>query len=165
MVTAGAVARMRALSLLLLTAAAGAVSLSAHPIHTTLTQVTHDAGARRVTLSIRVFADDFQAALGAAGRGSGFGAAAHAYVRRTVVVRSPRGKALPLEWCGERREGEVIWLCVRTPAGVSGLEGLRLHNRMFFERFPDQLNLVQAVVGGRRRTLVFTRGDGVKPLR
>jgi hypothetical protein len=136
----------------------------AHPIHTTLTQLAYDRGARSVTISVRVFADDFGTAIQrhSGGRGS-FDQAALAYARRTLTLSPGGKKALPLSWCGARQQGIVVWLCLRAPA--RGLEGLVVHNRMHFELFDDQVNIVQATVDGRRRSLLFTRGDRPKRLR
>lgn len=136
----------------------------AHPIHTTLTQLAYDRGTRSITISVRVFADDFGTALRRQGGApQGFDQAALAYARRTLTLSPGGKKALPLSWCGARREGIVVWLCLRAPA--RGLEGLVVHNRMHFELFDDQVNIVQATVDGRRRSVLFTRGDRPKRLR
>jgi hypothetical protein len=58
----------------------------------------------------------------------------------------------------------VVWLCLRAPAPRAAAR-LTVHNRMHFELFEDQVNVVQATLGGRRRSELFTRGDGPKPLR
>lgn len=145
---------------------AGGGALAAHPIHSTLTQITHDRATRTATVSVRVFADDFGTAIrrlpGA--RAAPFDAAALAYARRTLTLTAPGGKPLPLRWCGARRAGEVVWLCLRAPA-PGGLRGVAVHNRMHFELFSDQVNVVQAVSGRRRQSVVFTPGSSPRPLR
>ena len=37
---------------------------------------------------------------------------------------------------------------------------MRLTNRVLFERYDDQVNVVQTSVAGQRRTLLFTKRDG-----
>lgn len=157
---------MRAGTLLLaLLLLCGGGGLEAHPIHTTLTQVGYDPAARSFTLAVRVFADDFGTALQRSrGAGVPFDAAAFAYARQTLTLAGPDGRALPLRWCGARREGEVVWLCLRAPA-PRGPAGVSIRNRMHFELFDDQVNIVQATLDGRKRSVLFTRGDGLKRLR
>jgi hypothetical protein len=66
-------------------------------------------------------------------------------------------------WCGIRRTGDLLWLCLRAPA-AQGLSGLRVRVALLFDRYADQINIVQATYGGRRVALLFTSGDEAKPL-
>jgi hypothetical protein len=62
-----------------------------------------------------------------------------------------------------RRTGDVVWLTLTAPGTT--LDGLRVSNRVLVELYADQVNIVQATVGARRASLLFTRGDGAKALR
>lgn len=137
---------------------------AAHPIHSTLTEITRDPGARALTVSVRLFADDFGTALRRrGGPPRSWEAAAFAYAATHFTLAEGR-RALPFTWCGVRRQGIVVWLCLRAPAPASSAR-LTVHNRMHFELFEDQVNVVQATLDGRRHSELFTRGDGPKPLR
>jgi hypothetical protein len=136
----------------------------AHPIHSTLTEIRHDPAARTLNVSVRVFADDFGEALKRrGGPPRSWEAAAFAYAATHFTLAEGR-RALPFTWCGARRQGIVVWLCLRARAPAA-TGRLTVHNRMHFELFEDQVNVVQATLGGRRRSALFTRGDGPKPLR
>lgn len=136
----------------------------AHPIHSTLTEIRQDPAARALEISVRVFADDFGTALRRrGGPPRSWEAAAFAYAATHFTVMEA-GRSLPFTWCGVRRRGIVLWLCLRTSAPAAGAR-LTVHNRMHFELFEDQVNVVQATLGGRRHSELFTRGDGLKPLR
>ena len=138
---------------------------SAHPLHTTITEVTHLRERQTLRLMIRVFADDFEKAVvrrTPAPRGAVTDAATLAYLRSAVVV-SQGSRSLPLSACGSRRAGEVIWLCVETPAPAS-LAGVQLRVALLSEMFEDQVNIVRSLVGASPRSLLFTRGDGGKSL-
>lgn len=154
----------RALAACLLALALAPRAAEAHPIHSTLTEIRLDPAARALDISVRVFADDFGTALRRrGGPPRSWEAAAFAYAA-THFTLVERGRALPFTWCGVRRRGIVLWLCLRAPApGAAGR--LTVHNRMHFELFEDQVNVVQATLGGRRHSELFTRGDGPKPLR
>jgi hypothetical protein len=74
------------------------------------------------------------------------------------------GKRVPLQWCGEKRTGDVLWICLRGSA-PAGLRGGSVINILMFDLFEDQINIVQATYNGRKQSLLFTRGDGAKRLR
>jgi hypothetical protein len=139
----------------------------AHPLHTTLVQLTYDERARVIEGSIRVFAGDFAAAVA---KRSGAkvpdddrvsDAAAFAYVSSTFRFTDDAGHPLALSWCGSRRAGDLLWLCVRA-ASAAPLSALKLSDQMLCEQFDDQINIVQSVVRQKRASMLFTKGDGAK---
>jgi hypothetical protein len=154
-------------ALAMVTFSLGALDVSAHPLHTTLVQLTYAEGSRQLEGSIRVFAGDFAAAV-AQRNGAAMptddrvsDAAALAYVTKTFTLTDASGRVVPLAWCGSRRAGDVLWLCVRA-SNVPALHALRLSDQMLCELFDDQINIVQATAGGRRASMLFTKGDGLK---
>jgi hypothetical protein len=140
-----------------------------HPIHTTLTQLTYDAAGRHVNVAVRAFADDFGTAMArrlhaaAPPDDQAYDAASYAYITAVLALADRGGRALPFEWCGSRRSGGVVWLCLRAQA-PQGLGGIRVMNRCLFELFDDQINIVQAQYGDRRITLLFTKDDAARVL-
>ena len=158
-----------------MTASLGAIVLAAavntagvHPIHTTLAELRYDARAAEVQVSLRVFADDLAGAVrGWAARrprvAASFDDAAFGYISGAFVLVAPDGRRVPLVWCGRRSVGEVLWLCLRAPM-AGGLAGAGLHDRLFTDRFEDQINIVQATYAGRRVSLLFTPADGERRL-
>lgn len=160
--------------------AAGAVALAAavagpvgaagvHPLHTSFAEVAYDPAARALTVSLRVFADDFSAEVtrrtGARGGPDGVppDAAVFRYVLGRFAVLDARGAALPFQWCGLRRAGVQLFVCLRAPAAAPPA-GARVRSAILSDVFTDQVNIVQTTVAGRRQTLLFTPGDGPKPL-
>jgi hypothetical protein len=146
-----------------------AVFVRAHPIHSTLTELVEDRAHGALRLTIRVFADDFGLALTRASAvavptaGPGWDSAAARYAASVVEVRDARGRTLVLRPCGIRRTSGVLWLCLET-ALVASTQGLQLRDAMLCEVYDDQVNVVQGVIGGTRRSMLFVRGDGYKPL-
>jgi hypothetical protein len=59
---------------------------------------------------------------------------------------------------------DAFLFCLRASA-PEGLKGLRVRVAILFERYDDQINIVQASNGGRRTALLFLSGDQPKPLR
>lgn len=151
-------------------ALAAAGTLAAHPLHTTMTELTFRPADRTAVAIVRVFADDFGTAVG---RHTGVRPAADhtvppraafAYLSRALIVIGRDGQRLSLTWCGERRAGEVLFMCVRAPA-PGGLRGMRVASTLMFEMFADQVNIVQAVDGRRKQSLLFTPGARPKLIR
>ena len=139
----------------------------AHPLHTTLVQLTYVERTHVLEASIRVFAGDFAAAVakraGAKTPDDDRVADAEAfkYVTNTLRFIDASGRALPLAWCGSRRAGDVLWLCVRASSAAPP-NTLELSDQMLCELFDDQINIVQTVVGAKRASMLFTKGDGAK---
>jgi hypothetical protein len=134
-------------------------ALAAHPLHTTLTELSYRDADRSVEVSVRAFADDFRAAAGRDLTDS----TAFAYLASALTLSDRAGHTLRLTWCGLRQTGDLLWLCLRAPA-PEGLSGLRVNARLLFERYADQINIVQASYEGRRASLLFSRGDSSKQL-
>ena len=156
-----------ALAVSLVPLAVSAREAEAHPLHTTLVQLTYDERTHVLEGSIRVFAEDFAAAVAKrAGAKSPdddrvTDAAAFQYVTNTLRIVDAGGRAAPLTWCGSRRAGDVLWLCVRA-SSASPLSALKLSDQMLCELFDDQINIVQTVSGAKRASMLFTKGDGAK---
>jgi hypothetical protein len=138
-----------------------------HPLHTTLTELSYDPSTRVLNVTMRVFTDDFSAAVLPRGRGGADvvppDSAMLRYVTERFAVAPPGTRPAALRWCGVRRDGEVLFLCLRATDQGSPAGG-RMRNALLSEVFADQVNIVQASYGGGRRTLLFTPRDGTKTL-
>ena len=140
----------------------------AHPLHTTLAELSYDRATRVLNVSLRVFADDFTNAVTRRAGVRTVGAlppdsAMFRYVAERFAIAAPGAGPLALRWCGVRRSGDVLLLCLRATA-VPTLAGARVRSALLNEAFADQVNLVQANYDGRRQMLLFTPRTGVKPL-
>jgi len=135
-----------------------------HPLHTTLSELSIAADGS-VQIVLRAFVDDLSAAaLGRAGPqpapvATPPDSATARYLGGTLAVIDAAGRHVALSLAGVRRTGDLLWVTLRTPAAL-GRGDVRLTNRVLFERYDDQVNVVQTSVAGRRRTLLFTKRDG-----
>lgn len=141
---------------------------NAHPLHTTMTELTEDRARGIVRATIRVFADDFGTAVTRSVRGRAIApgaewdAAAIAYTARAFAMIDAAGRPLALVSCGIRRTADLVWVCLeaRTPRK---LETLQVRNAVLCDLFDDQVNVVQGTLAsGQRRSLLFVKGDGWK---
>jgi hypothetical protein len=155
------------LSLCAIALVAAARQAEAHPLHTTLVQLTYDERAHVLDASIRVFAGDFAAAVAKRTRAAMpaddrvADADARAYLSRTFRVIDSAGREVTLQWCGSRRAGDVLWLCLRA-SGIASTSTLALSDQMLCELFGDQINIVQFISGEKHTSTLFTKGDGAK---
>ena len=142
-----------ALTLLLTSADFG----DAHPLHSSFTEITRERGGT-ITMSVRLFADDFGVALDSLRSKSGGAtseAVAQQYFATSVCLSTADGKSVALAWCGMRSQDGLVWLCARSAAPVSAGR-LRLRNALMFDRFRDQISVVRWDRGSGTRTLVLS---------
>ena len=106
-------------------------------------------------MSLRVFIDDFTAAAETQKK------SAVDYARASLIIRTARGSTIPLESCGERRTGDLMWICLR---GRADTKPATVFSRVLFEKFDDQVNVVQTFYDSRKSNLLFASGDREKRL-
>ena len=82
-----------------------------------------------------------------------------------MAVLDARGQRVSLSWQGVRRQGDLLWITMRAST-VQSLRGVRLGSALLFDKFDDQVNIVQVTEGTAHRSMLFTSGDGgkAKPL-
>jgi hypothetical protein len=145
----------------------GATFVAAHPLHTTLTEITVDPSKHTVRAVIRVFADDIGAALVKRSGSKGAPVAASdadatAYVLSELSIGDQSLRPVALRSCGVKRSGDLLWICLET--GPVDPKVVRVRNTVLCELFSDQVNIVQVSGAGVARSILFTRGDGPKAL-
>jgi hypothetical protein len=143
--------------------------LSAHPLHSTITEIIEDRAHGTVRATIRVFVDDFTTAVQhlshrrlSAAEGAAWDAASLAYAVSAFNLSDRNGRPLALRSCGVKRTADLLWICLE--ASAPSLASLNVRNGFLCDLFGDQVNVVQATIGTGRRSILFTRGDPAKPL-
>lgn len=145
-------------------------AVDGHPLHTTITELTEDRARGTVRAMIRVFADDFGTAVSKSARGkiapnsgAAWDAAVLAYATSAFGLQDAQGRTIPMRSCGVKRTSELVWLCLEAVT-TQPLGSLRVRNAVLCDLFDDQVNVVQGTVNGKRRSLLFMRGDRYKPI-
>lgn len=149
---------------------APAAAAFAHKYYTSLARVEYNDADKTVEVSLRVFADDLEAALTRrAGRGvlldrtKDVDRLVLAYLRDTFEIKNRAGETKALRWVGMELRAGVAWLYLEAEM-PEGLAGARLRDHVLFEVFARQVNTVSVRYGGARADLVFVRGDGERAL-
>ncbi len=164
-------ARAAALTLSLLLLSFRADSALAHPLHTSLAELVYDSRKGSVTVSLRVFVDDFtqasisrRQALVAKNMKAAAPNPLVDYALASFHIFDGRGRQIPLHSCGGKKVGELMWLCFRGSVPRGGRE-IKVSNRVLFDVFKDQINIVKSTLDGKQATVLFTPGDGAKSIR
>ena len=152
-----------------------ALPASAHPVHTSSAEADYNRTTRKLEVSLRVFADDFEAALGAlAGEAVSLektppatvDALARAYLTAHFIVKNRDGVLAAHHWLGRELKDAAneLWLHfeIHLPGGI---DGLRIDYAVLKDLHSDQLNSVRVRDGPRTRILTFPPGQGERTVR
>lgn len=135
----------------------------AHPMHTAVAELAQQDARGTTAIEIRVFADDFGAAVPLPADAAAADSTMARYLRGTFAMVDRHGRPVRLLWAGAERSGDVILLRLRGEV-AGGLAGARVTSLVLCERFEDEVNVVRASYAGRTQTLLFTRGESSKAL-
>ncbi len=142
---------------------------AAHKFHVSFTQIEYNAAAKTAEITVRVFANDLEAALSQR-RGKAVKldhkdapALIAMYLRETVELKGSRGQVKKLTWIGMEPKADVALLYVEAKL-PEGLAGTQLRQRVFFELFEDQVNQVLLKAANHKTSVEFKRGAGFKAL-
>jgi len=132
-----------------------------HPFYVSVTEIVHNKTTGTVQVSVRVFFDDFEKALGKkykknvnilkpANRKEVDDLIA-AYIKDHLKV-SANGKALDLKYQGYEIEEDAAW-CYFETSKVNDVKQLNVDNDILFEQHSSQSNMVHVIVDGKRKSM------------
>ncbi|HEY0319602.1 MAG TPA: DUF6702 family protein [Pyrinomonadaceae bacterium] len=166
------------LRLLLTLAAAACIALSplavrdasAHKFYTSISHAEYNPETKSLEIVARVFSDDLELALTRRNSKAIYldstkevSAYIVAYLKETFEVKGVDEKRKEIKWVGLETKVDTTWLYfeIKMPEGLKGTE---LRNRLFFELFSEQVNIVNIKDADNKFDLVFKRGDEFKSL-
>ena len=144
-------------------------SAAAHKYHFSFTQIEYNAKEKTAEITLRVFADDLEAAISKqSGKSIKLDHKEAApiiaeYVRAKLELKGRAGRLRKLTWIGMEPKVDValLYLAAKLPEGLAGVQ---LRQRVFFELFEDQVNQVLVKAGNNQAQVDFKAGDGFKAL-
>ena len=142
---------------------------SAHKYYTSLCRVQYNRETKSLEVTARVFSDDLEVALTRRNHKAVYldkkdaGPLVAAYLQDTFELKGRDGKLRRISWVGMEVKVDSAWLYfeIKMP---EGLEGAELRNRILFELFSEQVNIVNIQDGDSKSDLVFKQGDEFKAL-
>ena len=143
---------------------------SAHRYHTSVTRLEYNAEEQLAEITVQTFADDIEAAVSKRNGTSNVrldgtkktNALVLDYLRSVFALKSGDAE-VELQWIGMELKGYTVWIYLQAKA-PAGLAKTSLRNRLLFDLFADQVNIVNVLDHGKRASLVFKRGDAAQVL-
>ncbi|MFN0085862.1 MAG: DUF6702 family protein [Blastocatellia bacterium] len=146
--------------------------IAAHKIHVSVSQVEYIAQGQSVQVVMRVYVDDLENALSRhanrpvkldPARGREAGDLVMAYLRGQFELKTKAGKPVKFNWLGLEAQVDMFWLYFegKIPGGFSGAQ---LKNRVLFELFEDQVNIVNVKYQGKQAGTMFEPKDEFKSI-
>ena len=158
------------LCLLILVLTTGALSLSRHKFHTTLTRIDYNGDQKLFEISIQMFRHDLVPLLEQKNgaridleKTKDIDNLILKYLNQEFILSDKKGEAKQLKWVGKELDIDSVWIYLETPSTESA-EGYSLQNTLFFESFPEQTNLVICRYEKKKADLVFKAGDRIKQI-
>jgi len=150
-----------------------------HDFHYSRTDVVYAEESRTWQVTMRVFTDDFEAALerrvpsggpmrlGDARERPDAAAVAAVWASETFVLQAG-GKRIPVHWVGMDVAHDLTYIFLETkPGAAAKAKELRIRNAAFFDQFTDQINEVNVRFGTAttKRALDRSQPEDAFPLR
>lgn len=165
--------KIRSGSLTLLLLLTGLLLSSArHPIYISITDVEYLPEAQVVGITLRVFTDDLENCLEAAGTPALRIGTVEEQARTDVYIErylaqmwswQMDGTAVTPRWLGKEVELDVTFLYLEVPRSAAP-QTLTVRSRMFLDQLPDQQNIVHLHCGEDLRSLRLNVRDQVGKL-
>jgi hypothetical protein len=142
-----------------------------HEFHTSITQLEYNAQERVFEVSIRLFTDDLEKALSHQTKnaklrivnGDTNDALVAGYLQKHFIVLNQQKKPILLKYIGKENEDIATWVYLELPADAAK-HGNSIQQAALFETFSDQVNIVNILNQGQKKSLVFDSPSQVKAL-
>ena len=143
------------------------LALTRHPIHVSVTEIEYDEAEKELEIMMRIFIDDLENALRLHHKQAGLDIlntdeatakkliGAYLLTHFSVVLDS---KKTPMEYLGQEVEGQAF-ICYILAPGIRNWSTAEVTNRILFELFDDQSNIVHVTSGGVTRSRRLMRDN------
>jgi hypothetical protein len=131
-----------------------------HPFHVSVVEIDHNASAKTLEISCKIFTDDFEKVL------------AQNYKTKVDLINPPNKAAMDtlvkkyifshlslnadskpatFLYVGFERESEAVYSYVQVN-DIPSVKKIEIINKLMYDLFTDQVNLVHVIVGGNRKS-------------
>ena len=143
----------------------------AHPYHVSIAEVKYNAKAQSLEISLKLFTDDLEKTLSEmAGKpvlvtsDAAVQKLLETYFQKNFRVELPQNQVAVPRMFGFEKQDDAHWFYLDIPVKASQLSAAKLRNQVLIETFPDQTNLTNLEINGKKRTLIFKESEVLKPL-
>ncbi|CAN5789747.1 hypothetical protein BH20ACI4_BH20ACI4_12600 [soil metagenome] len=141
----------------------------AHNYHTSLTRIDYNKKEKSLEIEINLFNHDLEKVLESKykkridfEKSKEMDKMLFDYLKETFLIKDEKNAEKKLVWVGKEIDVELTTMFVEVKE-IDSIEKLELQNKLFFESFAEQVNLVTLHTEDKKLDLAFKVGDGFKP--
>lgn len=143
----------------------------AHPYHVSIAEVKYNAKTQSLEIALKLFTDDLEKTLSEmAGKpvlltpDDAVQKLLETYFQKNFQVELAENQISVPRSYGFEKQDDAHWFYLDIPVKANQLKEAKLRNQVLIETFPDQTNLTNLEINGKKRTLIFKEGEVLKPL-
>lgn len=131
-----------------------------HPFYVSVTELEQNVKTKTVQVSVRIFFDDFEKALGARYKAKvnilkpadrkQLDLMISGYVMEHLKIKT-NGAAVVLKYQGYEIQEDAAW-CYFETVPLKDIKQLSIQNDILFEQHESQINMIHAIVDGKRKS-------------
>lgn len=144
---------------------------SAHNYHTSLTRIDFNKETKSLEIEINLFNHDLEKVLEKKNKkrvdfdkSNEIDKMLFDYLNETFLIKNENGNLMKLVWIGRETKTDMTTAFIEI-GDVENVENMKIQNKIFFESFSEQANLVTFHDEEKKSDLKFLRGDDYKNLR
>ncbi|WP_299452168.1 DUF6702 family protein [uncultured Microscilla sp.] len=141
-----------------------------HEFHTSIAEIEYNKQSRAFEVSLRIFIDDFEKALGSvSGKKETLDKSGKhhqlimKYIRQRFFITNRRGKKKEMTLIGKEFKTDAVWLYIEIPFRES-LRKAKFTNSILMEHFDDQVNIVNLQYKGKKESFLFRKTNPVQAI-
>ena len=142
----------------------------AHNYHTSLTRIDFNKDEKRLEIEINLFNHDLEKVIEKKSKKRfDFEKSKETdkilldYLDEAFIIKNSLGVTKKLVWVGKEITADMTTVFVEVDE-IEKYEDLKLQNKIFFESFAEQVNLVTFFAEDKKNDLMFKAGDSFKDL-
>jgi hypothetical protein len=138
-----------------------------HPFYVSVTEINHNAKDKTLEISCKLFAEDFEKTLETSGKTEvdlthpknkeQVNKLVSDYLMKHLFLKVD-GKPVVIEFVGFEKENEAVW-CFMQVEGVNSLKRLDAVDKILYESYDSQINIMHVTVNGNRKSNKVTNPE------
>lgn len=142
-----------------------------HEFHTSITQLEYNQSQKIYEVSIRLFTDDFEKTLGRLAKipklkltdNDPYDELVSNYLQKHLLISNAAKQAYKLKYIGKENEDIATWVYFElAPEALKA--GNQISQTALMEEFSDQINIVNILNQGQKKSFIFDKETKLKTL-
>lgn len=139
----------------------------AHPFYVSISELNYNNETKSLEISLRIFTNDLERTmqdwsaeklyLGEENESPKADSLLKNYVLQELTI-AVKGKTVPIHFIGKEVEQELTWIYFET-LNTPSFDQIKISNRILFQSFPAQTNLVHVNNKGEIKSLLLTKNN------